>query len=278
MKALFSIALCFVVGWLHAHDRFILPSHTVLSGESAEISLIGSVSNDPFHPDMPFGDNGSGNAPESLRGFFKSLNPIIVHPDGKIQKDNIWQAFSRFSSGDLVLAKPGTYRIAQVQEGRYQTFFKHADGKGGRIAGKNPKLPEGATDVVTRVYTSRVETFVSLNAPTNEAVMPTGVGLELGPGTHPNDLFVGESCAFSLRQDGAELSGKVKVTFVRGGTRHRDQRAPLVIETDERGSFQVIFEEAGFYLMKAEAVQPAKPDDDHNSKNATLYVTLEVFN
>ena len=63
----------------------------------------------------------------------------------------------------------------------------------------------------------RVETFVTLGAPTTTALAPTGQGIELVPVTHPNDLVAGEAATFKLIRDG-QPAADMEVTVARGGT------------------------------------------------------------
>jgi len=261
-----------------SHDRFILPSHTVLSGDDGQmVSLVASVSNDMFHPDRAFGDNGKGIVEPSLKGFFATLHPQIIGPDGKIDKTNIWQAFSRFSAGDLELKTSGTYRVAQVSLPHLITFFQKADGTRGRISGPDPKIPEGATDIKTYLSSSRVETFVTLNKPTREALKPTGEGLEFGGDSHPNDLFANEEASFQLYYQGKPLPQPASIKVELGGTRHRNQRNPIKLETDEKGAFNITFPEAGFYLLKASLSFPGEEGSNIEENSASLFLTLEVF-
>ena len=48
----------------------------------------------------------------------------------------------------------------------------------------------------------RVETFVTLGAPSETVFGSTGEGLELKPVTHPNDVFAGEEVTFGFLLDG----------------------------------------------------------------------------
>lgn len=261
-----------------SHDRFILPTHTTLSGDGEQnVSFISSISNDMFHPDRAFGDNGKGQVDPKLKGFFSMLESQIVFPNGDLKNENIWQAFTRFSAADLNLTGSGTYRIALVQPERLVTFFKKADGSTGRLTGPNPQLPDGATDKKSYLSSSRVETFVTLNKPTSAAVNPTGRGLELGGETHPNDLFVNEAAHFQLFYKGKPLSNAADVKVVLGNTRHRNQRNPISLKTKEDGTFDISFPDAGFYLLKANLVLPKDGNTDIDEKSAGLYVTLEVF-
>lgn len=268
----------FTTGMALAHDRFILPSHTVLSGDDGQmVSLIASVSNDMFHPDRAFGDNGKGNPSPGMKDFFATLHPQIIGPDGTMDETNIWQAFSRFSAGDIKLENSGTYRVAQVSKPHLITFFQKSDGTRGRISGPDPKVPEGATDVKTYLSSSRVETFVTLNKPTRKALKPTGEGLELGGGSHPNDLFANEEAEFQLYYQGKPLAHPAEIKAVLGGTRHRNQREPIQLKSGDSGKFSLTFPEAGFYLVKATVSFPGEAGSNIEENSASLFLTIEVF-
>lgn len=278
MKLSRFIFCLLLVGALQAHDRFIVPSHTLLSGEKAtSVTLTASISNDIFHPDRPLGDNGRGQVPESLQGYFKRMKTVVVQPDGATDSAFSLQAFQRFSAGDLRLAQDGTYRISLVHESSPMVTFTKADGSFGRAFGKDAAVPAGATNVVRKATASRVETFVTRNAPNTRALQPTGQGLELGGTSHPNDLFVQEPISFQLFLHGKPPGKPVAVTLVRGGTRHRNQRHKIEVETDAEGRFQVVFPEAGFYLLQAEIMVPGSAESGLQEAWDSLFVSLEVF-
>lgn len=263
---------------LIAHERFILPSHTQLSGEKAQaVSFISSISNDIFHPDRPFGDSNTGIEVGRLKKLFDILEHTVIDPNGKVTTDTRWQAFERFSVADVQISEAGTYRVGLVQPEVFMTTFKKADGTPRRIFGKDATLPENATDIVRRATTSRVETFVTYNSPNDQAIKPTGKGLELGGSTHPNDLFTGETANFQLFLNGKLLKAPSTLKVIKAGTRHRNNRNEVKLTADETGRFSFTPESAGFYFLTAESkvdvVQPA----DVDVKNFSLHVTLEVF-
>jgi len=260
-----------------AHERFILPSHTILSGEGAQsVSFIASISNAIFHGDKPLGDNGMGVVVPKLAPLFKRLQPIVISPDG-VSREMSWQAFSRFSVADTRFEQSGTYRIALVQPNVPMTTFIKADGKKGRFFGNKGKVPTGATNIVKRTTASRVETYVSFNEPNHTALLSTGKGLELTGETHPNDLFVDEPLNFQLTYLGKPLQKATKVKVVQGATRHRNQRDETIIETDEQGQFSLTLSKAGFYLLSANIDVKGKAGSGIDIHHHSLYATLEVF-
>ena len=261
-----------------AHERFMLPSHTQLSGDKAQsVSIISSISNDIFHPDRPFGDSDTGADVGDLKTLFDMLEHQVISPDSTLTTDTRWQAFSRMSVADIKLTKSGTYRVSLVQPDVHMTTFKKDDGTHSRRFGKHPSLPDNVTDVVRRTTMSRVETFVTLNEPSNAAVKPTGVGVELSGDTHPNDLFVGEAAQFKLLFNGKTLKTPAKVKVIKGGTRHRNERNELNIDVANDGSFSFTPESAGFYFLAASTMENIEQPAETDVKHYSLYLTLEVF-
>ncbi|MFW2374641.1 MAG: DUF4198 domain-containing protein [Gammaproteobacteria bacterium] len=261
-----------------SHGRFILPTHTVLSGKDPKaVSLIASISNDIFHPDTPLGDNGKGVVPTPLRGLFKQLQAYVIGPDGQ-KYDNIsWQAHERMSVADYTLADDGTYRIVLQQSPTAMTTFNNKDGTPGRAFGNTPVIPEGVTKLTRRMVSSRVEAFISKNAPNRKAMDTTGVGLELIAENHFNDLFVNEPISMTLLLDGKSLQQGSRVYLLRSGTRHRNQREEQIFETDNQGNFEFTIRQPGFYLLETEVDIPGSQDTGIDFYHHSLYITLEVF-
>ena len=261
---------------LIAHGRFILPTHTVMSGDDEKaLSLVSSISNDIFHPDLPLADDGDGQVPKPLQGLFNSLQTYVIDPKGHSHPMQ-WRAHARLSVADLVLKQAGSYRVVIQQPATAMTTFKTAAGTPGRVFGGQP-LPEDVTDVVRRQVSSRVETYISLNGQDRKALTPTGKGLELVAEHHPNDLFVNEPLSMQLVFNGKPLQQTATVHVQRGGTRHRNQREEMTIKTDARGRFELNFDQSGFYLLEAEVDFPGEGQGDFDMIHTSLYVTLEVF-
>ena len=257
-----------------AHERYILPSHTLLSGDKAQtVTLTSSISNDIFHPDRPFGDDGQYQG--DLKSLFNILSSQVINAEGKVITGPDWQAYSRMSVADLNIKESGTHRISLVQPDVFMTTFKKADGTPWRLFGKDPTLPDGATNVVRRTTSSRVETFVTLNAPSKLAVQPVGSGLEVLAHTHPNDLFTGENISMQLFFDGAPVKGKV--ALIRGATRHRNDRNEQELNVKDNGMFSFEAEHAGFYLLTASHDVAANQEREVDIKHYGLMLTLEVF-
>jgi uncharacterized GH25 family protein len=122
---------------------------------------------------------------------------------------------------------------------------------------------------------SRVESFVTSGKPSPDVLKTTGVGLELVPVTHPNNLVVGEKATFRLMLDGQPASG-VAVEIVPGGIRYRDKLNDSKATTDDSGNFSVTWPGPGFYWMSA-SVRDDKSKIKNAQRRSTYTTTVEVL-
>jgi uncharacterized GH25 family protein len=122
----------------------------------------------------------------------------------------------------------------------------------------------------------RNETFVTAGKPTDTALKPTGVGIELVPVTHPNDLFAGEKADFKFLIDG-QPAADLEIEIVPGGSRYRDRQNEIKLKTDKDGAFSVTWPEAGMYWIEAGA-QDEKATIAPAKKRRLMYTaTFEVL-
>ncbi|MBU3971894.1 MAG: DUF4198 domain-containing protein [Alphaproteobacteria bacterium] len=229
-----------------AHRAWLAPTSTVLSGTDAWVGFDAGMSNGVFIPD---------HAAMNLAGL------VITAPDGSTAApENMMRGRYR-STFDLHLTQAGTWKIANVSSGLTATWTENGEQKRwrGQPADFPAAIPSGAADVVaTRVF-SRIETFVTLGAPTDSVFTNSGEGLTLIPVTHPNDLAAGEAATFKLSNDGLPAAG-VAVTIARGGTRYRDNPEEMTVTTGADGSFTVTWPEPGMYWLNATLRTPAQGD------------------
>jgi uncharacterized GH25 family protein len=229
-----------------AHRAWLAPTATVLSGTEAWVGFDAGMSNGVFIAD---------HAAMNLAGL------TITGPDGStLAPENLHRARYR-STFDLRLTQPGTYRVANVMGGVIVSYKQGGEQKRwrGAEAEMAANIPADATDVVATRSASRIETFVTLGAPSLTALAPTGEGIELVPVTHPNDLVSGEAATFKLLHDGQPAAG-LEVTIARGGTRYRDNPEEMTVTTGADGSFTVTWPEPGMYWMNASVRSEAAGD------------------
>lgn len=227
-----------------AHRAWILPGATVLSGDDPYVTFDAAVSNTIFFPDHV-----------ALR-----IDGLQVQGPGgeSLALENASRGRYR-STFDLQLKEEGTYKVSTASAG-LRAFWRDAEGKRHMWPGRgktaddsefDSAVPRDAKDL--RVYrgSRRIETFVTAGAPSDDVFAPTGVGLELVPVTHPNDLYAGESAQFKLLIDG-EPAQDAEVVLVPGGSRYRDSQEEITVKSDGAGLFSVTWPAAGRYFMEAE--------------------------
>ncbi|RII83299.1 DUF4198 domain-containing protein [Neopusillimonas maritima] len=244
-----------------AHDFWLLPSSTVLSGNDSWVTFDGAVSNDKFH---------FNHRPLRL------ANLIITGPNGATLKPQNPHIGELRSSFDLKLPEAGTYRIAAVNDGVMALWKEDGENKRwfGTAAELTGKVPSEADDLRILQRGSRVEAFVTQGMPTPIEAPENGLGIR--PLTHPNDLFMGEKAIFIVTLDGQPLSG-VEVELVPGGQRYRNQVNEIITTTNENGEFEVTWPNAGQYWLHFEHRDNKTSVPQAQSRNLSYTATLEVL-
>jgi uncharacterized GH25 family protein len=245
-----------------AHRAWLLPSATVLSGTDPWVTVDAAISNDLFYFE---------HHPMQLD------NLSIEGPDGKtIAPENLAKGRYR-STFDVKLVQPGTYKLTVANRGVFANY--KVDGQNKRWRGKAEELdkaiPANATEVKISENIGRIESFVTLGKPSTDTLKSTGVGLEMIPVTHPNNLVVGEKATFRLVLDGQPASG-VAVEVVPGGIRYRDKLNDSKVTTDESGTFSVTWPGPGFYWMSA-SVRDDKSKIKNAQRRSSYTTTVEVL-
>ena len=244
-----------------AHRAWLAPTATVLSGTDAWVGFDAGMSNGVFIPD---------HAAMNLAGL------VITAPDGSTaQTENMMRSRYR-STFDVHLTQPGTWKIANVMSGVTATYNENGEQKRWRgSAAEFPgAIPAGATDVVATRTSNRIETFVTLGAPTDTVFTNPADGLALIPVTHPNDLVAGEAATFKLSLDGV-AAANVEVTVARGGTRYRDNPEEMTVTTGPDGAFTVTWPEPGMYWLNATVRTPAQGESI--AASAQYVAVMEVL-
>jgi uncharacterized GH25 family protein len=244
-----------------AHRAWMAPAYTVLSGNDGWVSFDAGMSNGVFIPDH--------NAMR-LNGL------VITAPDGSaVQAENQMQGRYR-STFDLHLTQNGTYKVANVMNGFMASYTLNGEQKRwrGSAAEFPAALPQGATDVRATRTANRIETFVTLNNPTDTVFAPTNEGLEMVPVTHPNDLVAGEAATFKLLNDGRPAAD-LDVTVARGGLRYRDNPEESTVKTGADGTFSITWPEAGMYWLNASV--RSEGQGDQPGANAQYVAVVEVL-
>jgi len=263
----YPLLLAFVAAFLplpaYAHKAWLLPSQTVLSGADPWVTVDAAVSNDLFY---------FNHVPLRLD------NLVITAPDGtQVEPQNLATGKYR-NVFDLQLTQQGTYRIAVVNKGLMASW--QADGKPRRWRGSAEafatEVPTDATNLRVSESVGRIETFVTNGAPSEKAIEPTGVGIEIVSLSHPNDMYAGEEARFRVMIDGKPVSD-LKLEIIRGGTRYRDSQDEMMVTSDAAGEFSVAWPEAGFYWIETSSQGGQSTHPQATERRLTYVATIEVL-
>lgn len=246
-----------------AHKAWLLPSQTVIAGDKPTITVDAAVSNDLFY---------FNHVPLRLD------NLAITAPDGSTLTPSS-PATGKFRSVfDVELAQQGTYRIGIVNSGLSASWKEGEQTKRwrGNAAGFATEVPKDAKELQVMQAVGRIETFVTNGAPNDTALKTSGVGIELVPVTHPNDLFAGEEARFKLLLDGKPAAG-LEIEIVNGGTRYRNAQDEIKVKTDAGGMFKVTWPQAGMYWLETGSQDDKTSVPQAKQRRLSYVATLEVL-
>jgi uncharacterized GH25 family protein len=226
-----------------AHRSWILPSLTVLAGESPWVTFDAAVSTDTFIADH---------------------NPVrvdvikIVAPDGTEMAPQNGSTLKTRGVFDLNLTQKGTWKVFTATSGLNARWEENGTRKFWPPRGATPtreafekEVPKQADKLEVTQTSRRVETFVTSGKVSTSVFKPTNVGLELVPVTHPNDLYAGESATFQFLMDGKAAAG-LKVDVTPGERRYRNTEDTAQFTTDKDGKVTITWPGAGQFFVEAD--------------------------
>ncbi|AZP11812.1 DUF4198 domain-containing protein [Undibacterium parvum] len=246
-----------------AHRTFLLPSATVVAGNTPWVSFDAAAATDLFYFD---------HVPLQLDSL------VIATPDGSAAKAENASTGKYRSSFDLRLSQKGTYKLSLLNQNLFANYKEQGVAKRwrGTAEAMAKEIPANAEELQVTQMQGRIETFVSNGKPGKKALEVTGKGLELDPITHPNDLMAGEAAQFRLLLDGKPAVA-VKVTVIAGGIRYRQNLGEQIISTDADGKFSVNWQGAGMYWMEASVSDKNTTLPAAKERRANYVATLEVL-
>jgi len=270
------VALLGAAATSYAHDRWIVPSDTVISDEKASVvSFDVSISNAIFHPDKGIGGTPT-DAVKNQKPRSNTPTLTTLSSDGDTSIATPLYNFGNKSTGALAFNRDGTTRVAANMGDILFTLFKNDKGERRRVFGgkDHPDIPANASDKRTIKMYTNMHTYVSRNGQTATPVSNTGI--ELASGQHPNDVFVGEPVQLGFLFNGNTLPENIEVHITPGATRYRNDRGGVTLKTNAAGSIAYTFPQAGMYLLNiAHGIKSTEKDVDQARYN--LFLTLEVM-
>lgn len=269
-----------------AHRSWMLPSATILAGDTPWITVDAAVSNDIFYFEhFPLQIEGVGEPLVRMGADGKPMPQRpraklqVLRPDGSSAEPKYGNTGRYRSTFDVELDQKGTWKLAIANQGLFASY--QLDGERKRVSGTEAEikkaLPKKAENLEVISNTSRMEVFVTAGAPTDELLMPTGKGLELLPQTHPNDLVQGETARFVFVLDGQPAAG-VKVTLIPEGIRYRDNLEESELVTNAQGEIQIDWPRPGMYWLQATSNRAVTDPKSFATQRRDSYTaTLEVM-
>jgi uncharacterized GH25 family protein len=268
-KPLVALALTGLALNAQAHRPWMVPSSSMVDAKDPWVTVDAAISEDLFDID---------HQPVKLDAL------EITGPDGaRVLPENSVTGRLR-SVFDVKMAKPGTYKAAIVSQNMMASYKLNGEMKRWRGSEEAfaKEIPADAQDVkATRVH-SRLETFFSANSTSDAVFKPTGVGLELVPLSHPNDMRVGEKARWRFLLDGKPAANQA-FSLVAGGVRYRGVLGEIRQSTDAKGEISFTIPAAGMYFLSsswpaaapAVAGQPPVQPPRRVSYSATVEVLPE---
>jgi len=186
----------------------------------------------------------------------------IIRPDGTPEAVTVVQHLKTRSVLEYQLPADekdarGTWRISSGP--RMGQVFRSWDNNGTveRATHTDQKMPAGAKLLTHYQTVGRAESYVTVGAPTRQALKPHGKGLEIVPVMHPNDLYSGESFEFAVHFDGKPLAGN-QVDIYRSNTQRAESEHSVThITTDAQGRARLPLTQSGLYQAYVRHDSPA---------------------
>lgn len=266
-QPLLALALATLSLGAQAHRPWMVPSSTLVEAKDAWVTVDAAISEGLFDID---------HQPLKLDDL------RITGPDGApVLPENAASGHLR-SVFDVHMTRPGTYKAAVLSQNVMASYQLNGEAKRWRGSEQAfaTALPGAAQDIkATRVY-SRLETFFSAATLDLAVFKPSGVGLELVPLSHPNDLRAGEQARWRFLIDGKPAANQA-FSLVRGGVRYRGVLGEIRQSTDANGEISFTVPAPGMYLVSSSWPDAAAPVPGqaavHVPRRVTYAATVEVL-
>lgn len=266
MKTLFRVvalsAVLLAPAASHAHKAWLLPSATV-STVDQWVTVDAAVSNDLFY---------FNHVPLRVDAL------TITAPDGsKVAPENAHTGKYR-SVFDLQLKQNGTYKVAVLNQGLFASYEQNGARKRWRGTADKfaTEIPADAKNLEVNESVGRIETFVTAGKPTDAALKPMNVGLELVPVTHPNDLYAGEASKFRFLLDG-KPAANLEIVVMAGGTRYRNEQQEQKLKTDTNGELSIDWPAPGMYWLESTLEDQKTSLKQAKQRRLSYVATFEVL-
>lgn len=181
----------------------------------------------------------------------------ITSPDGGLAPlQRVVTLKTRVAAEHTLPRLEGTYRLDSGL--RRGATFRTWEMDGKQVTSRDPAtpIPAGAKVLSNFQALTRAEAYVTVDTPDRRVLAARGQGLELVVSTHPNDLYVGETFAFSVHDDGKPLAGqRVEITEAVWTSDRKPEVVALT--SDAQGRVALALERAGTWVALVRRRTPA---------------------
>jgi uncharacterized GH25 family protein len=263
LKTLIVVALtCAISTQALAHSRWILPTHFNLSAENGEWIMVDiTASNETFNVDKAMGAD----------------YVQIIAPNGDVTRPSSTYKGHRKSVADYFLKSSGTYKLTNNNKPTYMTTYKVGEERKRIWANKTElvgKLPKNAKEIKTSYRFARIESYVTMNAPSDNFKTDDTL-LELVPVTHPSDIAENEQVTFKFLFNG-KAQKNVAVEVIADGARYRNDPQALKLISNAKGEINFTPTSAGRYLLIAEHQENTPDSALAGTQVGTVFLTFEA--
>lgn len=199
----------------------------------------------------------------------------VIRPDGREDRFDRVEAFKQVTILETDVAETGTYRLSTGERlGRLGQQVL-VDGVW-KPWGPETEIPAGAQTRKSQTATV-ADVYITLGAPTKQAVDARIGRLELKPTTHPNDVYLDSGFQFRVLLDGKPVANQ-DVEIWREGGASEEPQFRKVLKSAKDGAVDVKFDKAGVYLIWTRLSAEAPPGSPAPIRSYTTSLTIEVQN
>ena len=220
--------------------------------------------------------------------FNTALNGKTVWVSGQLSISEYAFTTERALSGTVTVTLPDNSQIvlAELHTGKTSSIFDFELTQGGtyKIETLNgpsirmPRKPKQGTETKPRPITKSVSlltSYITADAPSNEAVKAHEQWLDIVPVTHPADIVEGEPARFKLTYQGKSLAGQTLVLVPSGGE-YQNQSQEQEYTSNAQGEIELTLNTAGVYLLKARYQFDLENDPKAQIMRCSAGLTFEV--
>lgn len=200
---------------------------------------------------------------------------VITTPDKQQSSPTKIAYFKSRTVLEQDLKLEGTYKISTgIRRGA--TFLIYdLDGKEHRKMNPTGPAPKGAKVKNHFQSVTRADTYISRKEPSNAALIPENIGLEIIPLSNPNEVFQGENFYLQILMAGNKLDKAITLSLYHANT--GDKAEAIKIDTDAKGKATLNIKDAGIYLLRARFRDQGATDENQKGLSYTTTLSFQVF-